>query len=145
MGELDDDGRLEDLGPGGVAEVPGDEGEHGAHPLAAGQHEMLGGLVREPVGLPDRLEQPPLDLREAGPDGVVQGRLRQAQVERGGGHRRKTEAPAAGSSSTAGATPRTIVTVAHTAIATLVDQPGRATTVDEPVGSVKYMSTNTRT
>ena len=56
-----------------------------------------------------------------------------------------TEAPDAGSRSTDGATPRSTVTVAQTAMAMLIARPGSATTVEDPVGSLKYMSTRTRT
>jgi len=81
--QLDDDGRFEDLGPGGVTEVAGDESEHRPDALATREDEVPGGVVGEAVRLGDGLDQPRLHLTQPRPDGFVQGRVRQAEVQRG--------------------------------------------------------------
>ena len=68
--------------------MAGDEREHRPDPLAAREHEVPGGVVGETVGLGDGLDQPHLHLTEALADDVVQGGVRQAEVQRGRDRRR---------------------------------------------------------
>ncbi len=53
-----------------LAELCGQQSEHGAHPLAASLHEVAAGDIRDLVGEGHRGEQPRLDLRETFLDGV---------------------------------------------------------------------------
>ena len=59
-----------------VAEVRGEQGEHRAHPLAAGVQQVAAGDVGDLVGETDLAQQAGLDLVEPGVDRLRQGRGR---------------------------------------------------------------------
>ena len=73
VGQLDDDGGLEDLGPAGSPRCAGEQREHRPHPLAAGQRRGAG-TRRRRAGRPGAtaVAQALLDRGQPGPDGVVQ-------------------------------------------------------------------------
>jgi hypothetical protein len=69
--ELDGGGRVDDLVARTVAQLSGQQDQQGAHPLAAGLHEVVGRLVRQPLRLGGGRGQPLLDPVQAG--GEVEG------------------------------------------------------------------------
>ena len=155
--QLDDDRGVAHLRPRRVAEVAGEQREHRPHPLATGLHEVPAGVVGQPVALVHRRGELLLHRREAVPDRGVERVVADPQIQggrhgcRGGacvGHRahgRKIDDEAARSSAHDGMTPRTTVASAPIPTATTVRTPGVATIVPSPEGSLKYMSTITRT
>jgi hypothetical protein len=70
VGELADDGGAHHLGRPGVAELRGQQREHGAEPLAPGRDQVAGHLADEGVLAADGGHQRRLDAGEALGEGV---------------------------------------------------------------------------
>jgi hypothetical protein len=64
MGQLHHDGGRDDSGCRRIAELRGEQDQHGPEPLAARRHQMLGGLGQQRLLAVDRLQQQGLDVGE---------------------------------------------------------------------------------
>ncbi len=138
MGQLDPDGRVDDVLVPPPADLARQQGEQRAEALAPGSHEVPRRLGDEGVVVVDDLLQPTRDRRHAVGHAGLQ-RLVDPR-ERGDAHRTKAAALWARSRTGAGITPRARVTTTPTTIAKVVIQDGSATAVS-PASSPSHMAT----
>ena len=152
VGQLDHHGRLGHTRCAGVAELRGQQDQQRPEPLPAGVDEVARRLGDERVVALGRLVQQLLDPPQAQPAGRPRDRGRRSPGRTGQGegatsasYRMKMPAWSARFSSGCGRTPSTIVTATPMATARVVNAEGTTTLGPSGCGSLKNISTITRT
>ena len=147
MGQLDARGSRDDVGVDAGADLGRQQGQQRAEPLATGVGEVGGCLGDERVVVVHLPAQGLVDIGETLLEALGQRLGDRGQREDGWGraHRKNSEELSASSRTCAGKTPSRRVTPTPTVTAMVVSGDGIWATTSPPAGSVKYMSTMSRT